>query len=188
MALLSDAAVILAIFRPITPHRPRHASHIAMDLASFVDRLRNGSAAKFPADANTLAFAQKLDSQDQLKHLRDEFVLPTKGSLKKRALDGSIPGMSQLISSHLISFFTKHRETAARDETLLTGSNQDNQPAMASTAQGDSQQMPTSHASTLSATLSALSRGPSESTWMLSWRRGLRSASTATSPTWTTRP
>ncbi|KAF5123994.1 Kynureninase 1 [Metarhizium anisopliae] len=65
-----------------------------MDLASFVDRLRNGSAAKFPADANTLAFAQKLDSQDQLKHLRDEFVLPTKGSLKKRALDGSLPGQS----------------------------------------------------------------------------------------------
>lgn len=162
-----------------------------MDLASFVDRLRNGSAAKFPADANTLAFAQKLDSQDQLRHLRDEFVLPTKGSLKKRALDGSIPGMSNsshLILSHFISFFTKYRETAARDETLLTGSNQDNQPAMASTAQGDSQQMPTSHASTLSATLSALSRGPSGSTWMLSWRRGLRLASTATSPTWTTRP
>ncbi|EFY88413.1 Kynureninase (L-kynurenine hydrolase) [Metarhizium acridum] len=65
-----------------------------MDLAAFVDRLRNGSAAKFPADANTLAFAQKLDSQDQLKHLRDEFVLPTKGSLKKRALDGSIPGQA----------------------------------------------------------------------------------------------
>ncbi|KHN94681.1 Kynureninase [Metarhizium album ARSEF 1941] len=63
-----------------------------MDLAALVDQLRSGSAPKFPADANTLAFARKLDSQDQLKHLRDEFILPTKGSLKKRALDGSIPG------------------------------------------------------------------------------------------------
>lgn len=63
-----------------------------MEFSSFVDRLRNGVGPKFPADASTLAFAQTLDSQDQLKHLRDEFVLPTKGSLKKKALDGSIPG------------------------------------------------------------------------------------------------
>ncbi|OAQ62891.1 kynureninase [Pochonia chlamydosporia 170] len=65
-----------------------------MDLSSFVQRLRNGAAPKFPADANTLAFAQKLDAEDSLKHLRDEFVLPTKGSLKKKALNGSIPGQS----------------------------------------------------------------------------------------------
>lgn len=63
-----------------------------MDFSAFVDRLRSGASPDFPADANTLAFAQKLDSQDQLKHLRDEFVLPTKASLKKKALDGSLPG------------------------------------------------------------------------------------------------
>lgn len=63
-----------------------------MDLSTFVDRLRSGEAAKFPTDANTLAFAQQLDSQDSIRHLRDEFVIPTKASLKKKALDGRIPG------------------------------------------------------------------------------------------------
>ncbi|KPM37542.1 Kynureninase 1 [Neonectria ditissima] len=63
-----------------------------MELSTFVDRLRNGDAAKFPHDANSLAFAQRLDSQDSLRHLRDEFILPTKTSLRKKALDGSIPG------------------------------------------------------------------------------------------------
>ncbi|KAI9170764.1 kynureninase 2 [Paramyrothecium foliicola] len=62
------------------------------DLSEYVERLRGGSPAKFPGDANSLAFAQKLDSQDSLSHLRDEFVLPTKASLKKKALDGTIPG------------------------------------------------------------------------------------------------
>lgn len=65
-----------------------------MDLSAFVERLRSGAPPKFPADADSLQFAQKLDSQDTLRHLRDEFILPTKGSLKKRALDGTIPGMS----------------------------------------------------------------------------------------------
>lgn len=63
-----------------------------MELSSFVERLRGGQPAAFPEDANSLAFAQKLDSQDSLKHLRDEFIIPTKASLKKKALDGSIPG------------------------------------------------------------------------------------------------
>lgn len=60
-----------------------------MELSSFVERIRGGNAAKFPSDANTLDFARNLDSQDKLSHLRDEFVLPTKKSLKKKALDGS---------------------------------------------------------------------------------------------------
>lgn len=63
-----------------------------MDLAQYVDRLRSGGAAKFPSDANTLEFAQKLDEQDQLRHLRDEFIIPTKASMKKQALNGKIPG------------------------------------------------------------------------------------------------
>ncbi|UKZ57575.1 Kynureninase 1 [Trichoderma virens] len=63
-----------------------------MDLPAYVERLRSGAPPKFPADANSLEFAQKLDSQDSLRHLRDEFILPTKASLKKKALDGSIPG------------------------------------------------------------------------------------------------
>lgn len=63
-----------------------------MDLSSFVDRLRAGEPPEFPADANSLEFAQKLDSQDKISHLRDEFIIPTKASLKKTSLDGSIPG------------------------------------------------------------------------------------------------
>ncbi|RSL93304.1 Kynureninase 1 [Fusarium oligoseptatum] len=62
-----------------------------MELSGFVDRLRSGASPKFPQDANSLEFARHLDSQDKLSHLRDEFVIPTKRSLKKKALDGSIP-------------------------------------------------------------------------------------------------
>jgi hypothetical protein len=74
--------------------RTNNANANNMDLPAFVERLRSGAPPKFPADADSLQFAQKLDSQDALRHLRDEFILPTKGSLKKRALDGTIPGMS----------------------------------------------------------------------------------------------
>lgn len=70
-------------------------SYSKMDLPAYVERLRSGAPPKFPADANSLQFAQKLDSQDSLRHLRDEFILPTKASLKKKALDGSIPGKQQ---------------------------------------------------------------------------------------------
>jgi kynureninase len=61
-----------------------------MELSALVQRLRSGASAKFPKEANSLDFARNLDSQDKLSHLREEFVLPTKKSLKKKALDGSI--------------------------------------------------------------------------------------------------
>lgn len=67
-----------------------------MSLQSYVEKLRAGEAAQFPADANSQAFAQSLDAEDKLAHLRDEFILPTKSSLKKKALDGTIPGTSSL--------------------------------------------------------------------------------------------
>ncbi|KAL6856539.1 pyridoxal phosphate-dependent transferase [Trichoderma novae-zelandiae] len=63
-----------------------------MSLKTFVERLRSGAPPQFPQDANSLQFARALDSQDSLRHLRDDFILPTKASLKKRALDGAIPG------------------------------------------------------------------------------------------------
>ncbi|KAJ3492661.1 hypothetical protein NLG97_g5233 [Lecanicillium saksenae] len=62
-----------------------------MDLSAYVERLRGGGPAKFPADANSIEFAQKLDSQDELSHLRYEFILPTKSSIRKTALDGNLP-------------------------------------------------------------------------------------------------
>lgn len=72
-----------------TPPPPPPQS--TMDLPAYVERLRGGTPAKFPADANSLDFAQTLDSQDKLSHLRHEFVLPTKTSIKKTALDGTLP-------------------------------------------------------------------------------------------------
>lgn len=62
-----------------------------MDFDACVQRLRSGAAVKFPPDANSVAFAQHMDGQDKLRHLRDEFVLPTKASLKKKSLDGKLP-------------------------------------------------------------------------------------------------
>ncbi|ATY61068.1 kynureninase [Cordyceps militaris] len=67
----------------------------SMDLPAYVERLRGGAPAKFPADANSLPFAQTLDSQDALRHLRYDFVLPTKTSIKKTALDGTLPSTAQ---------------------------------------------------------------------------------------------
>lgn len=61
-----------------------------MDLTSYAESLRAGKAANFPANATALAFAEALDGQDKLSHLRNEFVLPTKASLKKRALNGTV--------------------------------------------------------------------------------------------------
>ncbi|KAI1855348.1 hypothetical protein JX265_006509 [Neoarthrinium moseri] len=63
-----------------------------MGFTDLVDRLRAGASPKFPANASTLEYAQTLDSEDSLKHLREQFILPTKASLRKVALDGTIPG------------------------------------------------------------------------------------------------
>ncbi|PNY26906.1 Kynureninase [Tolypocladium capitatum] len=69
-----------------------------MDLSACVDRLRSGAAHEFPADASSVAFARHMDSQDKLRHLRDEFVLPSKASLKKRALDGTMPEQAAVVN------------------------------------------------------------------------------------------
>ncbi|PHH66228.1 hypothetical protein CDD81_7821 [Ophiocordyceps australis] len=62
-----------------------------MHLQDFISRLRRGDKVEFPAEASSLAFAQTLDSQDELRKLRDEFILPTRASRKKRSLDGKMP-------------------------------------------------------------------------------------------------
>lgn len=79
----------------MTTDLPANVDRLTMttDLSAYVDRLRSGEAPQFPPEADTIAFARRLDEQDKLRHLRDEFLLPTKASLKKRALDGSLPGM-----------------------------------------------------------------------------------------------
>ncbi|KAF3062073.1 Kynureninase 1 [Daldinia childiae] len=67
-----------------------------MSFSSYVEQLRSEGQAKFPSNANTAEFARELDSQDPIRHLRDEFILPTKASLKKKALDGTLPDGSKL--------------------------------------------------------------------------------------------
>ncbi len=62
-----------------------------MDTAAAVGRLRAGQDAEFPASAKTADFARSLDAQDPLRHLRSQFIFPTKASLTKKALDGNLP-------------------------------------------------------------------------------------------------
>ena len=57
-----------------------------MDVPAAVETLRSGELPPFPAQAKKRAFAEQLDAQDVLAHLRDEFIIPTKGSLRKKAL------------------------------------------------------------------------------------------------------
>lgn len=65
-----------------------------MSSSALLEQIRSAGRAKFPSNANTTEFAKELDAQDSLRHLRDEFTLPTRKSLKKKALDGTLPGKS----------------------------------------------------------------------------------------------
>lgn len=62
-----------------------------MSSSALLSQIRSAGAAKFPSNANSVEFAQELDAQDSLRHLRDEFTLPTRKSLKKKVLDGTLP-------------------------------------------------------------------------------------------------
>lgn len=57
-----------------------------MSLDSFATALLEGKSANFPPEANTLEFAKSLDAQDDLRHLREQFNIPTKGSLRRKTL------------------------------------------------------------------------------------------------------
>ncbi|KAI0125407.1 kynureninase 2 [Xylariales sp. AK1849] len=65
---------------------------VDMNFTRLIDRLRAGKSPEFPPAANLFDYAAKLDSEDSLNHLRDQFILPTKTSLRKSSLDGTIPG------------------------------------------------------------------------------------------------
>lgn len=54
-----------------------------MEYQSLLEEIESGrDATPFPQEAREQAFAQKLDAQDPLRHLRDNFVFPTKRSMK----------------------------------------------------------------------------------------------------------
>ena len=59
----------------------------------------------FPAEASTKQYAQRLDSQDPLRSFRDEFIVPTKASLKSKSL--TKPGRLCHITAPLIQTNTR---------------------------------------------------------------------------------
>ncbi|KAG7109173.1 Kynureninase 1 like protein [Verticillium longisporum] len=84
-----------------------------MEFSSYVEHLRSGGRAKFPANANTIEYAQQMDRQDELRHFRNEFILPTKGSLKKKAINGTLPNGEQLT----VNGETNGHSTSPSDDT-----------------------------------------------------------------------
>jgi kynureninase len=59
---------------------------------SFIKTLRAGQKPEFPAHAKSIEYAKQLDAEDKLGFLRGNFNIPTKSSLRKRALNGTVPG------------------------------------------------------------------------------------------------
>lgn len=64
------------------------------EFQSFIKAFRAGQKPLFPENASSIEYARQLDAQDELHFLRDNFIIPTKGSLRKRALTGTVPGTS----------------------------------------------------------------------------------------------
>lgn len=58
----------------------------------LVKALRAGQTPEFPPESTSVDYARRLDAQDRLSFLRDHFIIPSKGSLKKKVLDGRLPG------------------------------------------------------------------------------------------------
>lgn len=56
------------------------------NVVETIDRLRRGEAVSWPSSAPTLHFARSLDNDKHLVNLRDNFVIPTKASLKTKRL------------------------------------------------------------------------------------------------------
>ncbi|RDA83886.1 hypothetical protein CP532_3371 [Ophiocordyceps camponoti-leonardi (nom. inval.)] len=99
-----------------------------MSFSSYVERLRNGQKPGFPAEADSVAFAKTLDQQDNLRHLRDEFILPSKASLRKRALDGTLPAQVDR-SEHTIGREPNGHVTASEQQAIyLVGNSLGAQP------------------------------------------------------------
>lgn len=57
-----------------------------MDFAATADQVRAGKKPAF--SDSSLAYAQSLDGSDSLRHLREDYIFPTKASLKSKSLQG----------------------------------------------------------------------------------------------------
>jgi kynureninase len=68
---------------------------MAIEFQSFVKTLRAGSKPEFPPEAKSIEYAKQLDANDELGSLRNNFIIPTKASLKKKSLNGFVRGSSR---------------------------------------------------------------------------------------------
>jgi kynureninase len=60
-----------------------------MDPSTMIQHLSRGDAIKFPQNARSLDYAQQLDRQAGLQSFRDQFRIPTKSALRKKAVRGT---------------------------------------------------------------------------------------------------
>ncbi|KAG8631061.1 hypothetical protein KVT40_000201 [Elsinoe batatas] len=58
-----------------------------MNVQQAIEQLRRGEKPSFPSEADSLEFAEQLDQRDEIKHFRDEFMIPTKAQLKRTTLE-----------------------------------------------------------------------------------------------------
>ncbi|KAM7194449.1 Pyridoxal phosphate-dependent transferase [Naviculisporaceae sp. PSN 640] len=64
---------------------------LSNEITSKAKLIRAGQTPVFPPEARDWRYAEALDAQDKLAPLRDEFLIPTVSSLKKKALTGTQP-------------------------------------------------------------------------------------------------
>jgi kynureninase len=66
---------------------------------SLIKSLRAEQKPEFPPEAASIEYARQLDAQDTLSFLRDNFIIPSRSSLKKKALNDSVSGIMAVFLS-----------------------------------------------------------------------------------------
>lgn len=72
-----------------------------MIVDTYVDALRRGLPLEFPPETNSLEFAKAMDAHDELAHMREKFIIPTKGSLRRMQSRDAAPGIYLLSSGRM---------------------------------------------------------------------------------------
>ncbi|PSK42980.1 Kynureninase [Elsinoe australis] len=57
-----------------------------MDVLPAIEQLRSGKEVSWPQNADSLDFAEQLDQNKDIKHFRNDFVIPSKAQLKRKTL------------------------------------------------------------------------------------------------------
>ncbi|KAL5120833.1 Kynureninase (L-kynurenine hydrolase) [Pleosporales sp. CAS-2024a] len=71
-----------------------------MDTSAAISQLRQGQKPKWPANANSLAFAKSLDNSNNVpKTLRSEYIVPTTAQLKRKTLADDAETLAQASST-----------------------------------------------------------------------------------------